>query len=335
VQTDVPVFGTGSMSDAGSVDGVFTLLGGLAGVAPDARQSAGTRAALVTNQRRKPPESKRTESMDIVKAHGAEIPALGFGVFRMSDAEVEAIVPTALEVGFRHFDTAQIYRNEAALGRALQAAGARRDDLFLTTKVWVDNYRKDRFAASVDDSLDRLKVDRVDLLLLHWPGDKVAIADQIAMLGEVQAAGKTRFIGVSNQNIAQMKESVAVSQAPIVTNQIEVHPYLDQRAVAAAAREMGVAITAYYGMADGAVPRDPVLREIGAKYGKTAAQVALRWLIQQGYIALSKTARPERVAENLAIFDFALSDGDMTAIGKLSRPNGRLVSPPGLAPTWD
>lgn len=273
--------------------------------------------------------------MQTINVHGAAIPALGFGVFRMSDAEVERVVPAALEAGFRHFDTAQIYQNEAALGRALQAAGARREDLFLTTKVWVDNYSQARFAASVDESLDRLKVDQVDLLLLHWPGDKVAIADQVEMLNAVQAAGKTRFIGVSNQNIAQMQETIALSKAPIVTNQVELHPYLDQRALAAAARSMGVAVSAYYGMADGAVPRDPLLQRIGAKYGKSAAQVALRWLVQQGFVALSKTARPERVAENIAIFDFALSDDDMAAIGTLARPDGRLVSPPGLAPAWD
>ena len=273
--------------------------------------------------------------MQTVKAHGAEIPALGFGVFRMSDAEVEAVVPAALEAGFTHFDTAQIYGNEAALGRALQAAGARRSDLFLTTKVWVDNYSPGRFEASVDESLDKLKVEQVDLLLLHWPADKVAIADQIDLLNAVQAAGKTRFIGVSNQNVAQLRESISRSAALIVTNQIEVHPYLDQRAMVQAAKAAGVSITAYFGMADGEVPHDPTLRAIGEAYGKSAAQVGLRWLLQQGFIALSKTARPERVAENIAVFDFVLSDEDMAAIGKLARPGGRLVSPAGLAPDWD
>lgn len=267
--------------------------------------------------------------------HGATIPALGFGVFRMSDEEVERVIPAALEAGFRHFDTAQIYQNEAALGRALQAAGARRDDLFLTTKVWVDKYRPDNFAASVDESLDKLKVDRVDLLLLHWPADKVPVAAQIEMLDAVQAAGKTKFVGVSNQNIAQMRESVARSSAPIVTNQVELHPYLPQHALAAAAKAAGVVVTAYYGMADGAVPKDPVLQQIGAKYGKSAAQVGLRWLVQQGHIALSKTAKPERVKENIAIFDFILDEADMAAITKLARPDGRIVSPTGLAPEWD
>src|SRR5690606_16173724 len=212
------------------------------------------------------------DNMKIVNAHGAAIPALGFGVFRMTDAEVESVVPAALEAGFRHFDTAQIYQNEAALGRALQKAGAKRGELFLTTKVWVDNYSPEKFSASVDESLDKLKVDQVDLLLLHWPADKVAIADQIDMLNAVQAAGKTRFIGVSNQNVAQMNEAILRSAAPIVTNQIEVHPYLDQNAVAETAKTAGIAITAYYGMADGAVPRDPILQAIGTRYGKRSEE---------------------------------------------------------------
>lgn len=273
--------------------------------------------------------------MQTVTAHGATIPALGFGVFRMSDAEVERVIPAALEAGFRHFDTAQIYDNEAALGRALERAGARREDLFLTTKVWVDNYSASKFAASVDESLDKLKVDQVDLLLLHWPSDKVAVAAQIEMLDAVKAAGKTRFMGVSNQNIAQMRESIKRAEAPIVTNQVELHPYLPQPALVAAAQDSGVAITAYYSMADGAVPNDPVLQQIGARYDKSAAQVGLRWLVQQGYIALSKTANPARVAENISIFDFALDETDMAAIAGLARPDGRLVSPRGLAPAWD
>lgn len=273
--------------------------------------------------------------MQTVTAHGATIPALGFGVFRMSDEEVERVIPAALEAGFRHFDTAQIYQNEAALGRALSRAGARREDLFLTTKVWVDNYSPSKFPASVDESLDKLKIDQVDLLLLHWPADKVPVAAQIDMLDAVQAAGRTKFVGVSNQNIAQMRESIARSKAPIVTNQVELHPYLPQKALVAAAKNSGLAITAYYGMADGAVPKNAVLQRIGAKYGKSAAQVGLRWLVQQGFVALSKTANPARVAENIAIFDFTLDETDMAAVAGLARPDGRIVSPPGLAPAWD
>jgi len=273
--------------------------------------------------------------MITINANGAAIPALGFGVFRMSDAEVERVVPAALDVGFRHFDTAQIYGNEAALGRALAAAGAKRDELFLTTKVWVDNYSEAQFAASVAESLDRLQVNAVDLLLLHWPGDAVPVAEQIALLNAVKAAGKTRHIGVSNQNIAQMRESVTLSAAPIVTNQVEVHPYLDQTRLVAAARDEGIAITAYYGMADGRVIDDPVVKAIGDAHGKTAAQVGLRWLLQQGFVTLTKTAKPERAAENFAVFDFTLTPEEMARIAGLAESNGRLVSPAGLAPVWD
>lgn len=273
--------------------------------------------------------------MQFVKTHGATIPALGFGVFRMSDAEVERVIPAALEAGFRHFDTAQIYQNEAALGKALQTAGVARDDLFLTTKVWVDNYDISRFAASVDESLDKLKTDQVDLLLLHWPADQVPVAAQVDMLNAVKEAGKTKFIGVSNYNIAQMQEAMTRSAAPIITNQVELHPYISQNKLLAAINDSDIVASAYYSMADGAVPQDKLLQQIGAKYGKSAAQVGLRWLVQQGYIALSKTANPARVAENIAIFDFALDASDMTAIAGLVRPNGRLVSPEGLAPVWD
>ncbi|WP_127103926.1 aldo/keto reductase [Pararhodobacter zhoushanensis] len=273
--------------------------------------------------------------MQSVTAHGAKIPALGFGVFRMSEAEVEAVIPAALEAGFRHFDTAQIYENEAGLGRALAAAGAQRDTLFLTTKVWVSNYSDDRFLASVDESLEKLGVAQVDLLLAHWPGDAVPVAQQIDWLNAAQAAGKTRFIGVSNYNRAQLRDAVALSAAPIITNQIEMHPYLDQSAMVTLAQQTGTSLTGYYAMANGAVPHESVLGEIGARFGKTAAQVGLRWMVQQGFIVLSKTATPARVPENIDIFDFALSDADMATIASLSRRDGRIVSPPGLSPDWN
>ncbi|MBO0347038.1 aldo/keto reductase [Roseibium sp. CAU 1637] len=272
--------------------------------------------------------------MRFVNAGGAEIPALGFGVFRMSGDEIETVVPVALEAGFRHFDTAQIYGNEAALGRVLADSGMQRSDLFLTTKVWVENYSAERFLASVDESLENLKTDRVDLLLAHWPGNSVPVAEQIAWLNAVQASGRARFIGVSNYNNHQLREAIDTSDAPIVTNQIEKHPYLDQSAMHALATETGMALTAYYSMADGAVARDVRLKKIGQKYGKSAAQVGLRWLIQNGWIALSKTARPERVAENFNIFDFTLSELDMAEIATFARPDGRLVNPDGLTPDW-
>jgi diketogulonate reductase-like aldo/keto reductase len=273
--------------------------------------------------------------MQMVHAGGAAIPALGFGVLHMSDEQVDRIVPSALDAGFRHFDTAQIYGNEAALGRALKAAGAQRDTLFITTKVWVDKYSESLFSDSVDESLEKLGMDRVDLLLLHWPGNEVPVEAQIDMLNAVQAAGKTRHIGVSNYNVTQLETVVGRSSTPIVTNQVEAHPYVDQSRIIGAAARNDVSITAYYAMANGKVPADPALAAIGAPYGKSAAQVALRWLVQNGLIALTKTVQIERVPENAAIFDFALSDADMAKIAALGQPDGRIVNPPGLAPDWN
>ncbi|MBD9454958.1 aldo/keto reductase [Rhizobium sp. RHZ02] len=271
-----------------------------------------------------------------VTANGATVPALGFGTFRMPGADVLRIVPHALKVGFRHVDTAQIYGNEAEVGEAIAGSAVARGDIFLTTKVWVENYKHDAFIRSVDESLKKLKTDYVDLLLLHWPNQAVSLAEQIGALNEVKEAGKVRHIGVSNFNTALVAESVKLSKAPLVTNQVEYHPYLNQDVVIAAAKKAGMSVTGYYGMADGKVFADPVLRDIGATHGKSVAQVVLRWLIQQeGVIALSKTVGEARAAENFAIFDFALSAEEMAAIHGLAKADGRTVSPDGLAPVWD
>ena len=255
----------------------------------------------------------------------------------MSGAEVAEVLPAALTQGFRHVDTAQIYENEAAVGAAIAASGVARDQIFLTTKVWVTNFAADRFGASVEESLTKLGTDHVDLLLLHWPGGSdVPREVQIDALNKVQARGLTRHIGVSNYSIAQMNEAVRLSDAPLVTNQVEYHPYLSQAALLAATRARGLSLTAYFSLADGKVTQDPALQEIGAAHGKTAAQVALRWLIQQRDVAaLTKTARVARLPENFAIFDFALSEAEMAAIHALARPDGRIVNPEGLAPIWD
>ncbi|MNE60091.1 2,5-diketo-D-gluconic acid reductase B [compost metagenome] len=200
----------------------------------------------------------------------------------------------------------------------------------------MENYRHDAFLASVDESLKKLKTDYVDLLLLHWPNEAVTLAEQIGALNAVRDAGKVRHIGVSNFNTALMAEAVSLSKAPIVTNQIEYHPYIDQDMVIAAAKAAGMSVTGYYGMADGKVFADPVLKDIAASRGKSVAQVVLRWLVQQqGVIALSKTVSEARVDENLAIFDFTLSVAETDAIRALARPDGRIVSPDGLAPVWD
>ncbi|SOC35403.1 diketogulonate reductase-like aldo/keto reductase [Rhizobium subbaraonis] len=274
--------------------------------------------------------------MNIIPANGANIPQLGFGTFRMPEDQVLDILPKAIDTGFRHVDTAQIYGNEAAVGAAIKASGIARDAIFLTTKVWVDNYRGDAFQASVEESLRKLQTDHVDLLLLHWPNEAVPLADQIEALNRVREKSQARHIGVSNFTTALMTEAAALSPAPLATNQVEYHPYLDQTKVIAAARALGLSITAYFAMADGKVPNDEVLQEIGARHGRTAAQAALRWLIQQpGVAALTKTATATRLKENLGIFDFSLSAEEMAAIHTLAQPGGRIVSPDGLAPRWD
>ncbi|WP_313441468.1 aldo/keto reductase [Novosphingobium sp.] len=275
--------------------------------------------------------------MNTIESNGARIPALGFGTYRMTAAEVAQTLPAALQLGFRHVDAAQIYGNEDAVGDALRSSGVARDDIFLTTKVWVTNFAPDRFEVSVIDSLRQLGTDHVDLLLLHWPqSSDVPRATQLELLNAMKEKGLTRHIGVSNYNTALMREATELSDAPLVNNQVEYHPWLDQSAVIAQAKPLGMSVTGYFAMANGRTPTDPLLQDIGAKYGRSAAQVVLRWMTQQdGVAALSKTARPERLKENFDIFDFSLADEDMAAIGAMAAPDGRIVLEPELAPAWD
>lgn len=199
----------------------------------------------------------------------------------------------------------------------------------------MENYRPDAFLRSIDESLSKLRTDHVDLLL-HWPRDAVPLVEQIGALNMVRKAGKVRHIGVSNFTTALMAGAIRLSEAPIVTNQVEYHPHLDRSVVIGAAGEAGVAVTAYHGMADGRVFTDPVLAGIAARRGRSVAQVVLRRLIRQkGAVVLSKTVSPARAAENLAVFDFALSRQEMAAFHGLATADGRIVSPPGLAPTGD
>ncbi len=273
--------------------------------------------------------------MTFISANGASIPALGFGTFRVPGPDAERMVSHVLASGYRHIDTAQIYGNEADVGEGIRRSGVARSDIFLTTKVWVENYRHDAFLASVDESLKKLKTDYVDLLLLHWPNEAVPLAEQIGALNAVAKAGKVRHIGVSNFNTDLMRQAVALSSQPIVTNQVEYHPYIDQTPVLRAAKQLDMSVTAYYAMADGKVFDDAVLTAIAARHGKSVAQVVLRWIVQQGVIALSKTVSENRAKENAAVFDFELSSEEMAAIHALARPEGRIVSPEGLAPVWD
>jgi 2,5-diketo-D-gluconate reductase B len=271
-----------------------------------------------------------------VTAHGAEVPAIGLGTCGMSDDALILTLRAGLDAGVRHIDTAQIYRNEAEVGTAVAASGVPREDLFLTTKVWVANYAPGAFAASLDESLRRLRTDYVDLLLLHWPSSAVPLETLIDGLNAAVASGKARHIGVSNFNRELLAAAVRISEAPIVTNQVEYHPYLNQVLLLEECRRLGVSLTAYSGMAVGRVFEDPMLRGLAGRRAKTVAQIVLRWLVQQpGVVALSRTTRPARISPNFDVFGFQLSDAEMAAIHRLAAPDSRIVNPTGLAPAWD
>jgi len=273
--------------------------------------------------------------MKFIDVNDTQIPALGFGTFRLRGRDAARIVRVALELGYRHVDTAEAYGNEEAVGRAMRDSGVPRDEIFLTTKIWPDHFAADELPAAVDHSLQRLGVDYVDLLLLHWPNPGVPLEETIGALNAMQKAGKTRLIGVSNFTIGLLHNARSLTTVPLSVNQVEYHPFLDQSALLNAVRDNDMALTAYSPLAKGRVADDDTLKEIAARHGKTAAQVSLRWLIQQkNVVAIPKASTEAHAEENVDIFDFELSDEEMNVIHQLSRPSGRLVNPAHLAPDW-
>jgi len=269
-----------------------------------------------------------------VTANGASIPALGFGTFQMAGDDVVRMVSWALDAGYRHVDTAQGYRNEVEVGRGIAASGVSRDEVFLTTKVTPRRFTPGDLRASVEESVSALGVDAVDLVLLHWPNPDVPLADTLGALAQVRERGLTRHVGVSNFPTALLDEAVRLSDAPLVTNQVEYHPYLSQQAVLDAVRRHGMALTAYSPLAQGAVLDDEVLREVAAGHDATVGQVALAWLLaQDGVVAIPKTASEDRAAENLAALELTLTAEELTRIDGLAR--GHRVIDPDFAPRWD
>jgi diketogulonate reductase-like aldo/keto reductase len=272
--------------------------------------------------------------MQSVEAHGARIPIVGFGTMRLKDDAGAQAILSAIRAGYRHLDTAAYYGNEREVGEAMRASGVRREDIFLTTKVRDNNLKADDFARSLDNSLKLLDVPQVDLLLIHWPNPNVPMAESIGALNKAKRDGLAKHIGVANYTVALLREANAATNEPLVTNQIEVHPFLDQTKVIDATRGHGMSVTAYCPIARGRVPGNPVLEKIGAAHGKTASQVSLRWLVQQGLIVIPGSGKAERQKENFEVLDFALSDAEMAEIAALKRPDGRVVNPP-QAPKWD
>jgi 2,5-diketo-D-gluconate reductase B len=272
--------------------------------------------------------------MLFVEANGARIPAIGLGTWELSGRTCGRVVEQALRLGYRHIDTAQVYENEREVGNGLRASGVRRDDIFLTTKVWTSHFTPHDLERSVKDSLVRLRLPSVDLLLLHWPNSHVPLAETLGALAHAKRMGLTRHIGVSNFTVALIDEAVALCPEPMVCNQVEYHPYLDQSKVRAACDRHGLALVAYSPIARGRIKLDQTLGEIGRAHRKTPAQICLRWLVQQNVAAIPRTSRVERLSENIEIFDFELSDDEMTRIAALASPKGRLTDY-GFAPKWD
>jgi 2,5-diketo-D-gluconate reductase B len=272
--------------------------------------------------------------MQVIESHGARIPALGFGTMTLKDDLCVELVEAALHLGYRHLDTAQMYGNEREVGAGVRASGVPRDDVFVTTKVWFNRLAPGDFERSVEESLERLKLQFVDLLMIHWPNAQIPLAQSIASLCKVKRSGLAKNIGVANFNVAMIDEATQLASEPLAALQIETHPYLDQTKVIAAARRHGMAVVGYCPLARGKVPADAVLQGIGRKHAKSPAQVALRFLEQQNIIPIPRTSKRERLAENLGSLDFTLSDPEMAELGKLKRPDARIVSPP-QAPKWD
>ena len=265
------------------------------------------------------------------------IPAFGVGTFRLQDQVVIDAVKTALDVGYRVIDTAQIYGNEAGVGQAIAESGVARDDLFITTKIWTENLAAGKLIPTLKDSLTKLRTDHADLTLIHWPSpaDAVPLAQTLGELMEARKQGLTTRIGVSNFNIALLQEAIdAVGAANIATNQVELSPYLQNRKLADFATAQGIHITSYMTLAYGKVLQDPVLQAMAAQRGATTAQIALAWAMQLGYSVIPSSTRRENLESNLKAQHLTLHEAEMAQIALLDR-DGREVNPQGLAPAWD
>jgi 2,5-diketo-D-gluconate reductase B len=267
-------------------------------------------------------------------AHGADIPAIGFGTSGLA-APVGEIVAHALRSGFRHLDAARKYGTEEGVGEGIRAARIPRGELFITTKVSHENLRAADFARSVEQSLKALGVDHVDLLLVHWPNKAIPLAETMTALGRARRDGLARHLGVANFNIAMVDEAIRLCPEPLVNLQVEFHPYLDQTKVRDACRVRGLALTGYCPLGRGRLIDDQVIGAIAHQRGKTAAQIALRWSIQNGVVPMPRSSNPQRIAENIDVFDFTLSDDEMQRIAALARRDGRIADPAGRAPAWD
>jgi 2,5-diketo-D-gluconate reductase B len=273
-------------------------------------------------------------SMEHLKTQGISLPRLGLGTFRLQGEACRSAVESALGLGYRHIDTAEMYGNEEPIGAALAASGVARGDLHVTTKVWNENLAPDAIRRAFDASLKKLRLDQVDLYLVHWPAPKMNLPAMFETLMKLKEEGRTRAIGVANFNVALLKTVVEEIKAPIACNQVEYHVMLDQTPLRKYLKSKSIPLVAYCPLAQGRAASDETLMAIGRKHGATAAQVALKWLLDQdGVAAIPKASRAESQKANLDALNVGLDDEDMQAIAGLPK-NRRLVNP-GFAPAWD
>ena len=273
-------------------------------------------------------------SIECIESNGAKIPVVGLGTWDLRGRACARVVEQALRLGYRHIDTAEMYDNEREVGEGLRASGVKREDVFVTTKIWPAHLAPLELERATKESLARLRMTEVDLLLIHWPSSRIPLSETIPALCKMKTSGFARNIGVSNFTTTLLDEAVRLSTEPLVTNQIEWHPFLDQSKVRAACAKYGIAITAYSPVAKGKAAGDKELKLIGLHHRKTAAQVCLRYLIQEGAVVIPRTSKVERLSENLEVFDFVLDEAEMDEVRKLASPGGRMVTM-GSAPDWD
>jgi 2,5-diketo-D-gluconate reductase B len=281
------------------------------------------------------PSPLKEDGMIQVETHGVHIPTLGLGTWRLDGHLARHMVGYALEVGYRHIDTAQMYGNEREVGAAIASSAVQRADVWLTTKIWPDNFHDGALQRAAEQSVRRLGT-VPDLLLLHWPNPNVPLAETVRALNQAKRRGLARHIGISNFTVGLIREARALSEEPLIVDQVEYQPYLNQDAVRAELRVHGMVLIAYSPLAQGRVFADPTLARIAERHGKNAGQVTLRWLIQQdGVAAIPRSSREAHAKANLEIFDFALTDAEMAEISALAHSGGRRVEPAGMALRWD
>lgn len=264
------------------------------------------------------------------------LPPIGMGTFRLKGDDARDAVKSALSLGYRHIDTAQMYENEAEVGDGLTASGIPRRDIFLTTKIWHDRLQGSNLINSLQDSLAQLKTDHVDLALIHWPSpdDEVPMTEYLNSLREAQKEGLATHIGISNFTCAQMDQAVEIlGQGALLTNQVEVHPFLANRKVVEHAQKLGLTVTGYMPLAVGKVMEDDTLEQIGRKYNITPAQVAIAWVASRDIVPIPSSTRPQHQKANLEAMNVRLSEGDIQAIDQLDR--GERIANPDFAPAWD